>query len=71
MGRIAYDFAKSAIMKVGNNRELFIREVIKAFKSLTSPQRDSLINWLYFFTADKPEMQQWLHEALNKNILVS
>lgn len=62
---------KSAIVKVGNNKDHFVKEVSKASKALLPHERDNLINWLFFFTADKPEMQKWLWEVLDKKILVS
>ena len=71
MGQIIYDLAKSSIIKTGNNKELFIKEVIKASKTLLPHEKDNLTNWLFFFTADKPERQKWLYELLDKNILVS
>jgi hypothetical protein len=71
MGQMIYDYTKSSIAKVCSSRELFFKEIVKASKVLKPYERDNLINWLFFFTADKPEMQQWLYEALDKNILVS
>jgi len=66
-----YDYTKSSIVKVSNNKELFVKELIMASKKLLPYERENLINWLFYFTADKPEMQKWLYELLNKNILVS
>lgn len=71
MGQLNYDFTKSSIKKVSDNKELFIKEVVKASKTLLPHEKENLTNWLFFFTADKPQMQQWLYEVLDKNILVS
>lgn len=71
MGQMMYDYTKSSIAKATNNRELFLKEVKKASKELLPYERENLINWLFFFTADKPEPQKWLYEVLDKNILVS
>ena len=71
MGQLNYDFTKSSIMKASNNKELFIKEIIKSSKILLPHERDNLINWLFYFTADKLETQKWFYELLDKNILVS
>ena len=71
MGQMMYDFTKSSIVKVSRNKELFVKELIKASKTLLPHERENLINWLFYFTADKPEAQKWLYELLDKNILVS
>ncbi len=71
MGQMIFDYTKSSIQKVSNNKELFIKEIVKASKVLLPHQRESLINWLFYFTADKPEIQNWLYEVLDNNILVS
>ena len=71
MGQILYDNTKSSIAKAAKNKDLFLKEVKKASRELLPYQRDNLINWLFFFTADKPEPQKWLYEVLDKNILVS
>lgn len=73
MRHLLFNDTKSAIIKIANNKnkEHFVKEVTKASKVLSPHETDSLINWLFFFTADKPEMQKWLHEVLDRNILVS
>lgn len=71
MGQMVYDFTKTSIVKVCSSKELFFKEIIKASKVLSPHERDKLINWLFYYTADKPEMQKWLHEVVDKNILVS
>ena len=71
MGQLNYDFTKSSIMKASNNKELFIKEIMKSSKILLPHERDNLINWLFYFTADKLETQKWFYELLDKNILVS
>ena len=71
MGQMIYDYTKSSISKVSQNKELFVKELIKASKTLLPYEKENLINWLFYFTADKPEMQKWFWEFLDKNILVS
>lgn len=71
MGQLIYDFTKSSIMKVSNNKELFIKEIMKSSKTLLPHERDNLINWLFYYTADKLETQKWFYELIDKNILVS
>ncbi len=71
MGQLNYDFTKSSIIKVSNNKELFIKEIMKSAKTLSPHERDNLINWLFYFTADKLETQKWFYELIDKNILVS
>jgi hypothetical protein len=71
MGQMMYDFTKSSIVKGSRNKEQFVKELIKASKTLQPYERENLINWLFYYTADKPEMQKWLYELLDKNILVS
>jgi hypothetical protein len=71
MGQMMYDFTKSSIVKVSRNKEQFVKELIKASKTLQPYERENLINWLFYFTADKPEAQKWLYELIDKSILVS
>ena len=68
---MVYDFTKSSIKNVSNRKDLFIKELVKASKELLPYEKEKLINWLFFFTADKPEMQKWFYEVLEKDILVS
>jgi hypothetical protein len=71
MGLVVLNNVKTAIVRVSNNKEHFVKEVIKASKVLLPHEKEKLINWLFFFTADKPEAQKWLYEVLDKDILVS
>lgn len=71
MGQMIYDFTKASLIKASNNKELFVKELVKASKALSKHEKENLTNWLFFFTADKPEMQKWVYELLDKNILVS
>lgn len=71
MGQMIYDFTKASLIKASNNKEQFIKELIKASKALTKHEKENLTNWLFFFTADKPDMQKWVYELLDKNILIS
>lgn len=70
MGQMNYDFTKSSIVKVSSSKDLFVKEIIKASKTLLPHEKDNLINWLFYFTADKPEIQKWFYELMDKNILV-
>lgn len=71
MGQMIYDYTKSSIVKVCSSKELFFKELVKASKVLLPHEQDKLINWLFYYTADKPEMQKWFYELMDKNILVS
>lgn len=71
MGQIQYDYTKSSIIRVSNNKVLFVKELMKAYKLLLPHEKENLINWLFYFTADKPEVQKWLYEYLDKYDLVS
>ena len=66
-----YDYTKTSIAKVSKNKDLFVKELIRASKMLLPYERENLINWLFYFTADKPETQKWFWELLDKNVLVS
>lgn len=71
MGQMVFDYTKSSIIRGCKTKDLFVKELVKASKVLTPNEKDTLINWLFFYTADKPEMQKWLYEVIDKNILVS
>jgi putative methionine-R-sulfoxide reductase with GAF domain len=71
MGQLLYDFTKSSIKEVYNSKDKFVKEVTKASKVLLPHERENLINWLFFYTADKPDTQKWFYEILDKNVLVS
>ena len=71
MGQMSYDYTKSSIVRVCSSKELFLKELVKASKVLLPYEQEKLINWLFFFTADKPDMQKWLYEVMEKKILVS
>jgi hypothetical protein len=71
MGRLLYDYTKSTIVKACHNKTLFVKELVRASRTLMPHERENLINWLFYFTADKPELQKWLYEYLDKNKLVS
>lgn len=71
MAQLVYNGVKTSIANVSNSKDLFVKELVKASKVLLPYEKDKLINWLFFYTADKPEMQQWLYEVLDKDILVS
>lgn len=71
MGQVVYSTTKSAIIKACHNKDLFLNELRKASKTLLPFQRENLWNWLFFFTADKPEPEKWFLEFLDKNKMVS
>ncbi len=71
MGRMLYDYTKSCIIKGSHNKSHFVKELVRASKTLMPHEQENLINWLFYFTADKPELQNWLYEYLDKNKLVS
>lgn len=71
MGQMIYDFTKSSIVRVCSSKERFFKELVKASKVLLPHEQEKLINWLFFYTADKPDMQKWLYEVLERKILVS
>ena len=71
MGQMIYDYTKSSIMKVSSSKDLFVKELIRASKVLLPYEKEKLTNWLFFYTADKPETQKWLYEILDRNLLVS
>lgn len=71
MGQMIYDYTKSSIVRVCSSKELFVKEVTKASKVLLPHEQDKLVNWLFYYTADKPDVQKWFYEVMDKNILVS
>jgi hypothetical protein len=71
MEQLIYDFTKSSIMKVSYNKELFIKEIMKLSETLLPHERDGLINWLFYYTAEKLETLKWFYELIDKNVLVS
>lgn len=71
MGQLMFDHTKSSIIKGSKNKDLFVKELVKASKRLLPYEKEKLINWLFYFTADKPQTQNWFYEVLDKNILVS
>ncbi|MDN3677371.1 hypothetical protein QWY90_08580 [Flavobacterium paronense] len=71
MGQMIYDYTRSSIIKAANNKDLFVKVLKTAARELLPHEREKLINWLFYFTADKPEIQKWLYEAMDKKILVS
>lgn len=70
MPQVKYEIIKSSIKGVSNSKELFFKELLKASKTLLPHEKERLINWLFFYTADKPEMKKWLHEVVDKDYLV-
>ena len=71
MGQMVYDSTKSSILKATDNKDHFVKVIKNASNELLPHERERLINWLFFFTADKPIIQKWLYEVLEKKILVS
>ena len=60
MSRIIYDYTKEVLERVSFNAELFIKELRKAVRNLLPYEIESLKQWLYFFTNEKPELQKCL-----------
>ncbi|MDI9258131.1 hypothetical protein [Flavobacterium sedimenticola] len=71
MGHEVYSATKQSIIKACHNKELFLNELRKAIKILLPHQKENLLNWLFFYTADKPEPEKWFLEFLDKNKMVS
>ncbi|MGX7666231.1 hypothetical protein [Flavobacterium pedocola] len=60
MPRMIYDYTKSVLEKVSFDPFLFAKELKKALKSLLPYELERLINWLKFYTSEKPELQNCL-----------
>ncbi len=60
MSRLIYFYTKDTLEKVSLNPELFNRELKKAVKNLLPYEMEHLINWLRFFTNNKPELKRSL-----------
>ncbi len=69
MGRMIYDYTKSNLERSCNDKEVFIKEFKKASKVLMPHEFEKLLNWLHFFAADKPELEETI--AMLTTILVS
>lgn len=69
MARMIYDYTKSVLERSCKEKNVFIKEYKKASKVLLPHEMEKLMNWLHYFTADKPELQELLEEV--NTILVS
>lgn len=57
-----YDYTKNSLEKVSFDPRLFRKELMKALRNLLPYEIEQLINWLRFFTDNKPELQYCLLE---------
>ena len=60
MPRMIYDYTKSVLERVSFDPILFCKELKKAIKNLLPYEIEQLRKWLYNFTNQKPELQQYL-----------
>lgn len=60
MGRMIYDYTKSTLERSCSEKIIFIKEFKKAAKVLQPHEMEKLMNWLHYFTADKPELKEVL-----------
>ena len=60
MSRLIYDYTKSVLERVSFDSKLFLKELDKAVKTLLPYEIDQLIEWLFTFTSEKPELRQCL-----------
>lgn len=62
MPRMIYDYMKTSLEKVSFDPTLFRKELMKALRNLLPYEIEQLVNWLRFFTDNKPELQYCLLE---------
>lgn len=60
MSRTMYYYTKSILERVSFDPKLFCKELEKALKVLLPYEIDQLMNWLFQFTEEKPELKQCL-----------
>ncbi|MEW5675708.1 hypothetical protein ABGT15_05300 [Flavobacterium enshiense] len=60
MSRMIYDYTKSVLEKVSFDPLLFAKELKKALKNLLPYELERLINWLEYYTCQKPELKECL-----------
>jgi hypothetical protein len=55
-----FAFTKSVLERVSFDPILFCKEIEKAFKVLLPYEAEQLIEWLFTYTEEKPELKQCL-----------
>jgi peptide deformylase len=62
MARMIYDYTKSELESVSIDPNRFKRKLKKAVHSLLPHEIDHLKKWLYYFTDNKPHLQECITE---------
>lgn len=57
MSKVMMDFTKSILERVSFDPILFCKELEKAVKTLLPYEIEELVDWLFNFTAEKPELR--------------
>lgn len=57
-----YDYTKNELESVSFDPNLFKRSLKRAVKNLLPYEIDQLINWLMYFTTNRPELKNCLTE---------
>ena len=60
MSRSMFAYTKTVLESVSFDPKLFCKEVEKAVKTLLPYDVEQLIDWLYSFTTEKPELKACL-----------
>ncbi|QEE51099.1 hypothetical protein FUA48_16410 [Flavobacterium alkalisoli] len=60
MPRSMFAYTKTVLESVSFDPKLFCKEVEKAIKTLLPYEVEQLIDWLYNFTTEKPELKACL-----------
>jgi hypothetical protein len=61
MSKLMVDFTKSILERVSFDPILFCKEVEKAVKTLLPYEIEELVDWLFNFTEEKPELRYCLN----------
>lgn len=61
MSKVMMDFTISILERVSFDPILFCKEVEKAVKTLLPYEIEELVDWLFNFTAEKPELRYCLN----------
>ena len=56
MARAIFEYSKLILEKVSFDKNIFKKELIKAYKNMLPSERDELLIWLKNLTAKKPEL---------------
>ena len=56
MPRMLYDYTKSTLEKVSVDPKRFKKELLKALRQLLPYEVEQLLNWLRYYTTNKPEL---------------